>query len=729
MPETLHASVQRVRFHNAETGWTVLVALRDDTNEAVTIVGVFPEVQEGEPVVAAGEWRQDKKYGRQFAADSVSIVVPTSAEGIERYLAAGHVKGIRAGLARKLVARFDTDLLRIIDEEPNRLREVPGLGAKTLKKITDSWGEQRGVRTLMVFLAQHGLGGARAFRIHKHYGDHAISAIRENPYRLSHEVRGIGFKTADAIARGLGYDLTSPFRLLAGLRHIVESAREGGHCGIPEDEALAETAKLLGVGQDLVQIAIATAVQMRVVMAEEVGGRRVLFDPALHAAESRIAAALAHLSAERPPWGSIGIDKAIATAEAQSAIVLDPAQRKAIAVALSARAAVITGGPGVGKTTLVNALVSVLQSAELDVLLAAPTGRAAKRLAESTGMPAVTIHRLLEMSPESNRFQRNEDNPLECDVVIIDEASMVDVPLLDALLRAMPAKAAIVLVGDADQLPSIGPGQVLHDILASECVPSVRLTEIHRQAAGSDIISNAHRINRGESPRFGAPGAASDMFLFKTATPEVAVQRVVELVTERIPRQFGLKALRDVQVLAPMRNGTAGINLLNRELQRVINPPEKHKDARVERPNDVFFSPGDKVMQIENNYDKNIFNGDVGVMATVDVEEETFTVDFGADLIVDYTFDEADQLTLAYATTIHKSQGSEYPAVVVVIMPQHSIMLRRNLLYTAVTRGRRLVVVVGDTTAVATAVRTGRGGERWTRLASCLSAGRSTRGA
>jgi exodeoxyribonuclease V alpha subunit len=455
----------------------------------------------------------------------------------------------------------------------------------------------------------------------------------------------------------------------------------------------------------------------------------VLFDPALHAAESRIAAALAHLSAERPPWGRIGIDKAIATAEAQSAIVLDPAQRKAIAVALSARAAVITGGPGVGKTTLVNALVSVLQSAELDVLLAAPTGRAAKRLAESTGMPAVTIHRLLEMSPESNRFQRNEDNPLECDVVIIDEASMVDVPLLDALLRAMPAKAAIVLVGDADQLPSIGPGQVLHDILASECVPSVRLTEIHRQAAGSDIISNAHRINRGESPRFGAPGAASDMFLFKTATPEVAVQRVVELVTERIPRQFGLKALRDVQVLAPMRNGTAGINLLNRELQRVINPPEKHKDARVERPNDVFFSPGDKVMQIENNYDKNIFNGDVGVMAAVDVEEETFTVDFGADLIVDYTFDEADQLTLAYATTIHKSQGSEYPAVVVVIMPQHSIMLRRNLLYTAVTRGRRLVVVVGDTTAVATAVRTGRGGERWTRLASCLSAGRSTRGA
>lgn len=722
MPETLQATVQRIRFHNRETGWTVLVAFREATYEAVTIVGVFPEVQEGEPIVATGEWRQDKKYGLQFAADSVAIVVPTSRDGIERYLAAGHVKGIRAGLAKKLLARFDTDLLRIIDEEPERLREVGGVGKKTLKKITESWGEQRGVRNLLVFLAEHGLGGARAFRIHKHYGDRAIAAIRENPYRLSHEVRGIGFKTADAIARSLGYDLASPFRLLAGLRHIVESAREGGHCGLPQDEALKETAKLLGVGEELVQIAIDTAIQMRVVMAEEIDGRRLLFDPSLHAAESRIAQTLRTLSAESPPWSNIDLDAAIAAAEADSAISLDPTQRKAIGVALRSKAAVITGGPGVGKTTLVNALMSVLRSLELDVLLAAPTGRAAKRLAESTGMPAVTIHRLLEMSPESNQFQRNEDNPLKCDVVIVDEASMVDVSLLDALLRAMPRTAAIVMVGDADQLPSIGPGQVLHDILISERVPSIRLTEIHRQAAGSDIIANAHRINRGEHPKFGARVGESDMFLFPAKSAEVAVRHVVGLVTERIPQQFGLKALRDVQVLAPMRNGTAGIHLLNRELQRVINPPERHK-ARVERPNDVFFSPGDKVMQIENNYDKNVFNGDVGVMAAVDMEEETFTVDFGADLIADYTFDEADQLTLAYATTIHKSQGSEYPAVVVVLMPQHSIMLRRNLLYTAVTRGRRLVVVVGDTSAIGTAVRTGRGGERWTRLAHCLKVG------
>jgi exodeoxyribonuclease V alpha subunit len=657
----------------------------------------------------------------QFQAQTIEVVVPTSIEGIERYLAAGHVKGIRAGIAKKLVARFGTELFRVIDEEPHRLGEVAGLGPKTIEKITTSWSEQRGVRTLMVFLAQHGLGGSRAFRIYKHYGDNAIGFIRENPYRLAHEVRGIGFKTADAIARSMGYDLTSPFRLLAGLRHVIETARErDGNCGIPEDEALRDTMKLLGVDEALVRTAITTAIEMRVVIAEDLDGRRVLFDPWLHAAESRIAEALTMLSADAPSWEDLDLDAAIAQAEADTGIALDPAQRDAIRVALTSKAAVITGGPGVGKTTLVNALVSVLVSLEKTVLLAAPTGRAAKRLAESTGMTAVTIHRLLEMNPESNRFQRNEDNPLECDVLILDEASMVDVPLLDAVLRAMHPDAAIVLVGDADQLPSIGPGQVLHDILTSERVPSVRLTKIHRQAAGSDIIANAHRINRGDAPHFGAPGAKSDMFFFRTGSAELAVQRVVELVTERIPRQFGLKALRDVQVLAPMRNGPVGIHNLNSALQRAINPPERHAKARVERPNDIVFAPGDKVMQTENNYEKNVFNGDVGVLADVDMEEEKFTVDFGGESIVDYSFDEADQLTLAYATTIHKSQGSEYSAVVVVLMPQHSIMLRRNLLYTAVTRGRKLVVVVGDGNAISTAVRTGRGGERWTRLGRCL---------
>jgi exodeoxyribonuclease V alpha subunit len=718
MPERIAAKVSRVRFHNVENGFTVVLAYREDVGEEITIVGNFPALQEGEPVVAVGEFRDDRRYGPQFVAEALDVVMPTSPEGIQAYLAAGHVKGIRAGLAKKLVLQFGADLLRILDEEPRRLLGIAGLGEKKLEKITASWDEQRGVRQLMIFLAQNGLGGARAFRIHKHYGSRAIQLIRENPYRLAHEVRGIGFATADAIARKLGLDPTSPFRLLAGVRHIIDTAREReGHCGLPREKVREETAKLLQVDATLVDAAMDSATQMRVVIDE----KGVLYDPSLFDAESRIAAKLAHLATETPAWTEdIDVDAAIDVAENENAITLDPDQRRAIHTALSARTAVITGGPGVGKTTLVQTLLSVLHSADVEVLLAAPTGRAAKRLGESTGASAQTIHRLLEMSPETGAFQRNEQDPIEGDVVILDEASMIDVPLLDAVLRALPPDASLILVGDADQLPSIGAGQVLHDILVSERIPAVRLTKIHRQAEGSDIITNAHRINHGDAPRFRDPAETPDMFHFRVNTPDAAVTRVVELVTERIPRKFGLRSLRDVQVLAPMRKGNVGIDGLNRELQRALNPPERHR-KRVDRPNDVVFLPGDKVMQTENNYDKNVFNGDVGVIAAIDPEKEAFAVDYGAELIVDYTFDEADQLTLAYATTIHKSQGSEYPAVVVVLMPQHSIMLRRNLLYTAVTRGRKLVVIVGDQRSIDMAVRTGRGGERNTRLWRLLS--------
>jgi exodeoxyribonuclease V alpha subunit len=719
MPETIHLTLRRVHFHNAETGFSVVVGTRDDSGEEVRFVGSFPQLQLGELVAVTGEWRSHKKYGPQFAAESVAPVVPTSAEGIERYLAAGHVKGIGVALARRLVERFGADLLRVIDEEPQRLREVPGVGRKTLEKIGESWERQRGVRNLMIFLASAGLGGARAFRIQQQYGDGAVAVIRENPYRLAHEIRGIGFGTADEMARRLGHDVRSPFRLMAGLRHVIDTARERGNCGIPVDEALRQTMQLLGVERALVAQTIETAIASRVVIEEKVGGRRVVFEPELYHAESRIASSLAKLADEVPTWHDIDPQEAVGIAEADSGIPLDGTQRRAIDLALTSRAVVITGGPGVGKTTLVRALVAVFESAGLMVSLAAPTGRAAKRLGESTGGMAQTIHRLLEMSPESGRFQRNEENPLETDVVIVDESSMVDVFLLDAILRAMPPQAAIILVGDADQLPSIGPGQVLHDILRSERIPSIRLTEIHRQTEGSQIVLNAHRINRGEFPRFGSARERSDMFFFPAESPEHAVHQVVELVATRIPRRFGFHPLRDVQVLAPMRSGSAGIDLLNAELQRAMNPSDRHK-ARVERPNGVLFCRGDKVMQIANNYEKSVFNGDVGVVAAVDAEEERLTVDFGGRSIVDYAFDEADQLTLAYATTIHKSQGSEYQAVVIALMSQHSIMLRRNLLYTAVTRGRKLVVIVGDPDSISRAVRTGRGGERWTRLAHCL---------
>lgn len=719
MPETLQATVHRIVHHDASSGFTVVIAFHDD--KAIRIVADAAMVQAGEVVEVTGDWERHPKYGRQFKAQTVLPVLPTGADEIRSYLEAGHVRGIGAGLAKRLVEHFGDDLLRVLDEEPERLREIPGIGKRKLEKIRASWQEQHGVRNVMIFLSSHGVGARRAFHIHRQYGDRAIGIIRQDPYRLAHEIRGIGFDFADKLARSLGHDARSPFRLMAGVRHVVDASREKGHCGIPAADAVTEAVKLLGVEAALIEQTIASAVAGRVVIEEMLDGRRVLFEPSLHRAESRVAARLAALAGERPRWSKVDPAEAVAVAEEESGIGLDATQRRAIDLALRSKAVVVTGGPGVGKTTLVRALLAVFESIELNVSLAAPTGRAAKRLSESTGSTASTIHRLLEMSPDSGQFQRDEESPLETDVLIVDETSMVDVLLLDAILRALPAGAAIVLVGDADQLPSIGPGQVLHDILASERVPSIRLTEIHRQVAGSHIILNAHRINRGELPVFGKRKNESDMFRFPAADPEQAVGLIVDLVTKRIPDQFGFHSLRQVQVLAPMRNGGTGVHMLNARLQEALNPPSRHK-TRVERPNGIFFCPRDKVMQTENNYDKGVFNGDVGVIAEVDVENEVFTVDFGAELIVDYLFDEADQLTLAYATTIHKSQGSEYDAVVIALMPEHYIMLRRNLLYTAVTRGRKLVVLVGDDGAIGTAVRTGRGGERVTRLKHCLTA-------
>ena len=719
MPETIQATVRRIRFHKPDTGFTVMIATRDDTRELVTIVGVCPLFDADESIVANGTWKQDRRYGRQFEADSISAVVPTSREGIERYLSAGHVKGIGRTLAKRLLDRFGIELLPIMERDPDRLREVPGIGASTLKKIKESWSAQRGVRNLLVFLAEHGLGGARAFRIHKQYGDGAVSLIRENPYRLAAEIRGIGFHTADTMARGMGFDERSPERALAGLRHVIDMARLRGDCGIAADDAIDEGVKLLNVPPELVETAVTAAIEGGEVIAEELDGRIVLFPPSLHRAETRIAMKLEAMAGDEPPWPVIDVAMLSAMAAAEAGFELDREQVEAVQTVLRSKVAVITGGPGVGKTTLVAVVLSIFQSMELDVALAAPTGRAAKRLGESTGTTAQTIHRLLEMSGDAGGFQRNEDNPLEHDVVIIDETSMVDVPLFDALLRAMPAHAALVLVGDADQLPSIGPGQVLHDVIASQRIPAVRLTQIHRQAKQSSIIVNAHRINSGSSPVFEG---ATDMFFFRANDGPAAVKHVVELMNGKLKDKFGFDVRRDVQVLSPMREGSAGVKALNETLQRALNPAEQHR-TRIERPHGIVFLPRDKVMQTENNYDKGVFNGDVGVLVSIDTHAETFTVDFGAEQIVDYTFDEADQLVLAYATTIHKSQGSEYRAVVITLLPQHHMMLQRNLLYTAVTRGREAVILVGDRVAIEQAVRTSRSGERVTRLRHCLTAG------
>jgi exodeoxyribonuclease V alpha subunit len=719
MPETLTVTLGRVLRRDAASGFTVVLAYTQSSREPLKIVADAAVVQEGETASVTGEWEHHRKYGRQFRAETILAVLPASADDILSYLEAGHVKGIGLTLAKRLVDRFGDDLLRIMDEEPDRLREVQGVGARTLEKIRKSWEEQHGVRNVMIFLSAHGVSARRAFHIHRQYGDKAIAVIRQNPYRLAHDVRGLGFDFADKLARSLGHDLRSPFRLMAGLRHVIDEARGEGHCGIHLDDALDRTTALLRVERSLVAEMTASAVAAGVAIEEELDGRRVLFDPSLYRAESRIASRLAAMAGVKPGWSDLDPDDAVRVAENESGMTLDETQRHAVDLALTSKAIVITGGPGVGKTTLVRALLAVFQSAELRVALAAPTGRAAKRLAESTGTTASTIHRLLETSPDTGGFKRDEENPLEADVVIVDEASMVDVPLLDAVLRAMPSDAAIVLVGDADQLPSIGPGQVLYDILGSGRVPNIRLTRIYRQRGGSQIIANAHRINRGEQPQLATKKGDSDSYLFRADTPEKTVQHVVGLLSKKLREEFGLHPLRDVQVIAPMRPGPVGIDVLNASLQAALNPPSAHK-TRIARPHGVVFCPRDKVMQTVNNYDKGVFNGDVGVIASIDAEGTKFEVDYGADQIVAYELEEADQITLAYATTIHKSQGSEYEAVVVVMVPQHAYMLQRNLLYTAVTRGRRLVVVVGTEEAVAIAVRRGRGAGRVTRLQHCL---------
>jgi len=716
--ETLRVIVAGARYRAEASNFSVLECRAENSPDELIVVGNFPLLHEGELIAATGEWRTTR-WGRQFHAESIVPIIPNTVAGVQAYLAAGRVDGIGKKMAARLVKHFGADLLRIIDEEPRRLLEVRGLGERTLQLILWGWQRERGVRDIFVFLASIGINGSRADRIHEQYGANSVAAIRNNPYVLAYEVRGIGFQVADSIARKLGHDERSQFRFLAALRHVLDQARHGGHCGIAADEAIAQASELLAIPQQALNETADVAVKTGIVIQEMVDGRSFLFEPFLYRAESAIAKRLAALADEQPAWTDLEPAAAIEAAQEESGIELDATQRAAIELALHSKAIVVTGGPGVGKTTLVRALLELYHSAGLTVSLAAPTGRAAKRLSESTGSTALTIHRLLETSPHSGHFQRDEENPLETDVVVIDEASMIDVPLLDAILRAMPPRTAIVLVGDADQLPSIGPGQVLHDILASERVPSIRLTEIHRQAEGSDIVLNAHRIHRGEMPSFGQRDSQSNMFLFAARSPEEAVAHIIELVSKKIPAKFGLNPLRDVQVLAPMRKGPAGVHALNQRLQAVLNPPERRK-SHVERANGELLASGDKVMQTENNYDKNVFNGDIGVVATIDEEGERFVVDFGGDLIVDYTFDESDQLTLAYTTTIHKSQGSEYEAVVIAMMPEHYVMLQRNLLYTAVTRGRKLVVIVGDRRSVQKAVSTGGGGERRTRLGRCL---------
>jgi exodeoxyribonuclease V alpha subunit len=714
--EVLAGLVERVTFHNSDNGFCVLRAKARSHRDLVTVVGHAAIITAGEWITASGEWVNDHTHGQQFKARFMRTSAPTSIDGIEKYLGSGMIRGIGPVYAKKMVKAFGEKVFDIIEAEPDRLREVTGIGLVRARRITDAWAEQKIIREIMVFLHSNGVGTARAVRIYKTYGVDAVQVMTENPYRLARDIRGIGFKTADAIAMKLGIERTAMIRIRAGISYALTEAMDDGHCGLPTEELVPLAVELLEVSIELVQTALDLELAEGTVIAATVGETACVFLGGLYRAEKVIAERLLRLANGKLPWPHIDPEKALPWVEQKTGLSLARSQVDAIRLALISKILVITGGPGVGKTTIVNAILRILDAKGVNLLLCAPTGRAAKRMTEATGFEAKTIHRLLEIDPRAGGFKRTGENPLECDLLVVDETSMVDVMLMQALMKATPDNAALLVIGDIDQLPSVGPGQILADVIASGAVPVVRLTEVFRQAAQSRIITSAHKINQGSIPDLSKPDGGSDFYFVQADDPETAVPRIIELVKKRIPQRFGLDPIRDIQVLCPMNRGGVGARSLNIELQAALNPAGERKVERF----GWTFAPGDKVMQIENDYDKEVYNGDIGYVDDVDLDASETSVSFDGRAVT-YGFGELDTLVPAYAATIHKSQGSEYPAVVIPVLTQHYAMLQRNLLYTGVTRGKRLVVLIGQKKAVAMGVRNVSGRRRWSKLSEWLA--------
>lgn len=703
-PVTVEGIVDRIVYESEETGFFVGRLRVDDGGELITFVGNVMAVSPGETIRIRGHWVNDKKFGHQLRTESYQTVRPTSIEGIEKYLGSGLIHGIGPAYAKRLIDRFGTDTLNVIDEHPERLLDVEGIGPKRVEQIQKAWDEQKTVRAIMVFLQGHGVSTGQAVKIYKRYGEGAVALLRENPYRLAEDITGIGFSGADRIAERLGIDKDSPQRLRAGLHYTLQRTSGEGHVFLPLNELFEQAAELLGVDAERLPGALAELEKAGQVVREQ---DDVYLDT-LHQAEAGVDHHLKRLLSAAKTEVSIDVEKAIQWVERTHEIALSEEQADALRMAVDARAFVVTGGPGTGKTTLIRSIIDIFEKKGLSILLAAPTGRAAKRMEAATDREARTIHRMLEFSPKTGGFVRNEYDPLNADLVIIDETSMVDVFLMQSLLKALPDACRLFLVGDVDQLPSVGPGNVLMDIIASGVVPTTRLRTVFRQAAESGIVINAHRINRGEQPEFNT----EDFFFVERTDPERALNTILELVARRMPARFGLDPLRDIQVMSPMHRGPLGVAKLNEALQHALNP----EGAPAPRRN---FRLGDKVIQLRNNYELDVYNGDVGVVSNVDEEASTLVVQFD-ERPVAYGFDELDNLGLAYAITVHKSQGSEYPAVVLPLVAQHYLLLQRNVLYTAVTRAKRLVVIVGDPKALRQALRNTDVTRRYTRLAERL---------
>lgn len=709
----IQGQVERITFHNEENGYTIARMKVSGNRELITIVGNLLSITPGEILKLQGEWKNHPKYGEQFLIQSYESVVPASVKGVEKYLGSGLIKGIGPVMAKRLVNKFGIETLEIIEKDIQKLQEVEGIGTKRIAMIKKAWDEQKDIRNVMIFLQEHGVSPSYAVKIYKQYGQNSIKTVQENPYRLATDIFGIGFITADQIAQKLGHPKDAPARIEAGILYTLNKFAENGHVYVPTSALLSKCHEILDVDENEAKKALSNLSGQDSVFIEEISDHEegVYLTP-FHIAETGIVDRLKSLIEFPKTIPLFGLGKTHQIVSKELGINLDESQQQALHAALSEKVLVITGGPGTGKTTLIKAIICLYKKLGYQILLAAPTGRAAKRMTEATGFEAKTLHRLLEYSPKDNQFKKNHENPLNADVLIIDETSMIDTILMYHFLKAIPPNATLILVGDVDQLPSVGAGNLLRDLIESEVIPTMRLTKIFRQAQDSLIILNAHRINHGQFPLLDfSPGKPQDFYFFPCDEPEKALQTILDLCCHRIPKTFGFHPLENIQVLSPMHRGLIGAANLNVELQKSLNPSSK---VEINRGGNIFRI-GDKVMQIRNNYDKDIYNGDIGKITKIDREIQEITINFDGKE-VNYEFSELDEIVLSYAISIHKSQGSEYPAIVIPLLTQHYMMLQRNLLYTAITRGKKLVVLVGSKKAIAIAVRNNQPLKRYTRL-------------
>lgn len=707
--EQLSGIVERITYSSEETGYCVIKIKSEGFNDLVTVVGSLTEIHPGSLLSLCGEWKSHSKFGKQFCASSYVETLPASIEGIEKYLGSGIIKGIGPSQAKKIVKRFKENTIKVIEEEPDKLLFVDGIGTKKLQMIKKAWQDQKEIKNVMIFLQDKGVSTSYAVKIYKTYGNDSIKAVTENPYRLSDDIWGIGFKTADKIAEMMGFDKNSYERCKAGILYTLKEMSSDGHCFLDDNTLTEKTSEVLEVKNELVVSSLKRMIEDKTVVKEE----ESVYLPVLYYSEAGAAKRIMDIVSAPPKLTSGNIDEIIKNTQTENSIEYDEIQINAIKTAAGSKFMILTGGPGTGKTTTTLAVIKVFISMGASILLGAPTGRAAKRMSEATGMESKTIHRLLEYKPGGG-YGKTSENPLECDVLIIDETSMVDILLMYNLLKAVRNETTVILVGDTDQLPSVGPGNVLKDIIESGLVSVVRLTTIFRQALGSKIITNAHRINKGELPVLKG-GADSDFFFIEEEEPAKVVEVIKELCTKRLPKFYGVDPVNDIQVLSPMQKGETGTINLNLTLQSALNPSQisiKHGFTS--------FRLSDKVMQIKNNYDKNVFNGDIGTIKRIDSDESLVIISFdGND--VEYDVSELDEIVLSYAATIHKSQGSEYKIVVAPFTMQHYVMLQRNLLYTCITRAKKVLVLVGSKKAIAAAVSNNKTTKRNTLLAKRLS--------